>query len=174
MNRLYCILTATGLMAALALSCAKQENEPKEYEIPGQAGNEAQGTDGEGTDGQEDEGQEPVEIPEGYVLLAITGGIGEGDQAAPNQVSAKTSLAGDGSVSWVKDDEIDVLWDGGSTTAGASSTGASTSFRAIVPKTGELYGVYPASSASLSSDVLKVTVPATQDGHFASAVVSSL
>ncbi len=164
MKRLYRILTATGLIAALALSCAKQENEPKEYEIPGQAGNEAQGTDG-----QADEGQEPVDIPEGYVLLAITGGIGEGDQAAPNQVSAKTTLAGDGSVSWVKDDRIDVLWDSGSTTAKASATGASTSFRAVVPESGELFGVYPASSATLSSDVLKVTVPATQDGSFASA-----
>ncbi|MBO7510645.1 MAG: right-handed parallel beta-helix repeat-containing protein, partial [Bacteroidales bacterium] len=132
-------------------------------EIPGQAGN-----DGQEADGQDAGDQDPVEIPEGYMLLSIIG-TGDGSQAGLSQVSARTTIAADGSVSWVKDDEIDVLWDGGSTTAGASSTGASTSFRAIVPKTGELYGVYPASSASLSSDVLKVTVPATQDGHFASA-----
>jgi len=59
----------------------------------------------------------------------------------------KTTIdANDQVVSWTAGDEVKFIWDGGSTTATASSAGASTTFSVEVGEgINELYAVYPAS-----------------------------
>lgn len=64
------------------------------------------------------------------------------------QAPTKTSIdSNDEVVSWVAGDEVKFVWDGGSTTATASASGASTTFSVEVGDgVTELYAVYPASA----------------------------
>lgn len=93
----------------------------------------------------------------------------------------KTSLGepadGKRQISWVKDDEIKVVWGSGSSDfaiAQAESDGASTTFTVSVPEgVTTLYAVYPAGAfESFSDGSLSVNVPAVQNGQFASANIA--
>ncbi len=91
--------------------------------------------------------------------------------------SVKTVLDGEGtekSVLWVAgDDVISILWDGGSTTSAATSSGATTEFSASVDAKELYYGVYPSSvTSSFTSSVLSVTIPSAQHGTFAEANIA--
>lgn len=89
--------------------------------------------------------------------------------------SVKTVLnTSDGSVSWAATDKLSVVYDGGSVeTSEAGSAGDKASFSATLPGGKEaLFLVYPSSAtAEYESSSLKVTVPSTQDGTFASAAI---
>lgn len=81
-------------------------------------------------------------------------------------------------ISWVKDDEIKIIYNNKSTTAKAETTGASTIFKANVDKASAYYAVYPSSAATVAEDgSWKVAIPAKQDvsggfgsAHYAAAV----
>ena len=91
--------------------------------------------------------------------------------------AVKTVLVGDGTVknvNWVKDEDvISILWDGGSATAAAETSGATSSFSAGVGAASLYYGVYPSSVASsYSAGTLSVTIPSAQHGTFAEANIA--
>lgn len=81
-------------------------------------------------------------------------------------------------ISWVKDDEIKIIYNNKSTTAKAETTGASTIFKANVDEASAYYAVYPSSAATVAEDgSWKVAIPAKQDvsggfgsAHYAAAV----
>ena len=80
-------------------------------------------------------------------------------------------------ISWVKDDEIAILFSNKVTTSKAKSSGESTEFVAKVDAVDEYYAVYPSSAGSLNGNELTVTIPATQtissgfgSAHYAAAV----
>ena len=80
--------------------------------------------------------------------------IGPVDPEHPNAIvftadaPSKTAIdANDEQVTWVAGDEVKFVWAGGSATAAASSSGASTTFSVEVAEgITELYAVYPASA----------------------------
>ena len=83
----------------------------------------------------------------------------------------KTAIdANDEVATWVAGDEVKFVWAGGSDTAAAASSGASTTFTVEIPDgIDELYAIYPASAAG-SYNGGKVTVHysgAREDGSFA-------
>lgn len=93
----------------------------------------------------------------------------------------KTSIGdlvdGKRQISWVKDDEIAILFSDKVTTSKAESSGESTEFVAKVDAADEYYAVYPSSAGSLNGKELTVTIPATQtissgfgSAHYAAAV----
>ena len=80
-------------------------------------------------------------------------------------------------ISWVKDDEIAILFSNKVTTSKAESSGESTEFVAKVDPADEYYAVYPSSAGSLNGNELTVTIPSTQtissgfgSAHYAAAV----
>lgn len=81
-------------------------------------------------------------------------------------------------ISWVKNDEIKIIYNNKSTTAKAETTGASTIFKANVDEAPAYYAVYPSSAATVAEDgSWKVAIPAKQDvsggfgsAHYAAAV----
>lgn len=80
-------------------------------------------------------------------------------------------------ISWVKDDEIAILFSNKVTTSKAESSGESTEFVAKVDPADEYYAVYPSSAGSLNGNELTVTIPSTQNvssgfgsAHYAAAV----
>jgi len=85
-------------------------------------------------------------------------------------VPTKTAIdANDEVVTWVAGDEVKFVWEGGSTTATASASGASTTFSVEVGEgITELYAVYPASAGG-AYDSGKVNVHfngSRTDGNF--------
>ena len=145
MKRIINIMSAMAAIAALAISCSKEKDI-----------NGANGISGN--------------------TVRFT--------ATSSSVESKTTIE-DGStpgqciVKWAANDKIDILWDGGRTTAQASVTGDGTTadFEATVESAASYYAVYPAAVdpadlPSLASDVLSVSVPASQDGTFASANIA--
>ena len=84
----------------------------------------------------------------------------------------KTATTDDQTVTWVAGDEVKFVWDGGSTTATAASSGASTTFTIDAPDgASEIFAVYPASVCG-SLDDGKVTVHysgSKTDGSFAAS-----
>ena len=91
-------------------------------------------------------------------------------QAAQVKTTIENGTGSERIVKWAVGDEIDIFWAEGSTTATAESAGVETTFAAVgtVPET-TCYAVYPSGKASFSDNTLSVTVPAIQDGTFASA-----
>ena len=86
--------------------------------------------------------------------------------------NAKTSIE-NGHTVWSLDDKIKVFYSDESAVA-VLKTGEGTShatFEAAVPEATDYYAVYPASLESelIGADAISVTVPATQDGSFASS-----
>ena len=110
------------------------------------------------------EPQDEVEIPEGFVKIKV---------AAENEQASKTSVSDAGAVTWNALDEIKFLYAGGDCAATAATAGASASFSAVVPETGDLYAVYPSSIGSLTDGTISVTIPSTQDGSFANGNFSA-
>lgn len=93
----------------------------------------------------------------------------------------KTSIGdlvdGKRQISWVKDDEIAILFSDMVTTSKAESSGESTEFVAKVDPADEYYAVYPSSAGSLNGNELTVTIPSTQtissgfgSAHYAAAI----
>ena len=94
----------------------------------------------------------------------------------------KTSIGelvdGQRKISWVKDDEIAILFSDKVTTSKAESSGESTTFVAKVDAADDFYAVYPYSAeSSLNGNKLTVTIPSTQNissgfgsAHYAAAV----
>lgn len=112
---------------------------------------------------------------------------GESEETIPMEFTAvsdltKTSIGeldgGKREISWVKDDEIKIIYNNKSTTAKAETTGPSTIFKANVDKASAYYAVYPSSAATVAEDgSWKVAIPAKQDvsggfgsAHYAAAV----
>lgn len=112
---------------------------------------------------------------------------GESEGTIPMEFTAvsdltKTSIGeldgGKREISWVKDDEIKIIYNNKSTTAKAETTGPSTIFKANVDKALAYYAVYPSSAATVAEDgSWKVAIPAKQDvsggfgsAHYAAAV----
>ena len=112
---------------------------------------------------------------------------GESEGTIPMEFTAvsdltKTSIGeldgGKREISWVKDDEIKIIYNNKSTTAKAETTGASTIFKANVDKAPAYYAVYPSSAATVAEDgSWKVAIPTKQDvsggfgsAHYAAAV----
>lgn len=91
-----------------------------------------------------------------------------------DDAEVKTTVDGSGNVEWETTDKLSFVYDGGSAESNAAGvTGTSAEFTATLPGGKEaLYLVYPSSvTAEYESSSLKVTVPATQDGTFASAAI---
>lgn len=91
-----------------------------------------------------------------------------------DDAQVKTTVDGSGNVEWETTDKLSFVYDGGSAESNAAGvTGTSAEFTATLPGGKEaLYLVYPSSvTAVYESSSLKVTVPATQDGTFASAAI---
>lgn len=97
-------------------------------------------------------------IPEGFIKLQVN---------AIGDVVSKTAISDEGAVTWSAGDEIEFLYTGGSVAATTTSTGTSATFSAIVPDTGDLYAVYPASAGTLNSGAITINIPSTQTGAFA-------
>ena len=112
---------------------------------------------------------------------------GESEGSIPMEFTAVSDLTrtsigelngGKREISWVKDDEIKIIYNNKSTTAKAETTGASTIFKANVDKASAYYAVYPSSAATVAEDgSWKVAIPAKQDvsggfgsAHYAAAV----
>lgn len=112
---------------------------------------------------------------------------GESEGTIPMEFTAvsdltKTSIGeldgGKREISWVKDDEIKIIYNNKSTTAKAETTGSSTIFKANVDKAPAYYAVYPSSAATVAEDgSWKVAIPTKQDvsggfgsAHYAAAV----
>lgn len=112
---------------------------------------------------------------------------GESEGSIPMEFTAVSDLTrtsigelngGKREISWVKDDEIKIIYNNKSTTAKAETTGASTIFKANVDEAPAYYAVYPSSAATVAEDgSWKVAIPAKQDvsggfgsAHYAAAV----
>ena len=86
--------------------------------------------------------------------------------------TVKSSLDGT-RVLWEVDDEISIMWDGGSVTAKSPSAGAKTTFTAEVGEAEVYYAVYPASAgATLSGETISLAIPSSQHGRFAEANIA--
>jgi hypothetical protein len=89
-------------------------------------------------------------------------------------LDVKTAVI-DGHTVWTATDNIKVFYNGTSVEA-ELKTGENTSsatFEAAVGTATDYYAVYPASeTASMTDDVMKVTLPATQDGSFGAGHVA--
>ena len=90
-----------------------------------------------------------------------------------NTEMTRTSLgaadeSGARKVSWAAGDEVKVLYDGGSTTATAADPDGDQAKFSFDAPDGDVWLVYPsAAESSLSGGALSLTVPAEQDGSFA-------
>lgn len=86
------------------------------------------------------------------------------------ELPTRTATANDQTVTWVAGDEVKFVWAGGSVTATASASGASTTFSVeVADNITELYAVYPASAGG-SYDEGNVNVHfngSRTDGSFA-------
>jgi len=103
-------------------------------------------------------------IPDGFVKIAVVAG---------SEQATKTSVSDGGSVTWNALDEVKFLYTGGDYAASTATSGASATFSAIVPETGDLYAVYPSSIGSLTDGTISVSIPSTQDGTFANGNFSA-
>lgn len=91
-----------------------------------------------------------------------------------DEADVKTTIDSYGAVEWEATDKISFVYDGGSAeSSAAGAAGANAEFTASLPGGKDaLYLVYPSSvTAAYESSSLKVTVPSTQDGTFASAAI---
>ncbi len=146
-------LFLTAALCLTVFSCAKTEAPEDSSSISG------------GSSEQQVEPSVPEEVPEGYIRVRLNAGT----------ESAKTTISeGAGTnrvVNWAAGDEIKVLYAGGSTETEAETAGKTSTMTFDVPKgTETVYMVYPkAASSSLSESTLSVTIPAEQDGTFATA-----
>ncbi|MBR4774967.1 MAG: right-handed parallel beta-helix repeat-containing protein [Bacteroidales bacterium] len=132
------MLAATAVLVLAAVACSKKDNTPDPGNKPDQPGNA------------------------GSITMTAT----------TEDAVTKTSLgaadgAGKRQVSWVANDEVAVLYSGGSTTANAANVdGGKAQFSFDAPA-GDVWFTYPSSAGSLDAGVLSLEIPAVQDGNFA-------
>ncbi|MBQ7518631.1 MAG: hypothetical protein IJU13_09435, partial [Bacteroidales bacterium] len=118
-----------------------------------------------GASGQQVEPSVPEVVPEGYVRVRLNA----------DTESSKTTIAqGEGNariVSWTAGDAIKVHYDGGTTRTEALTSGTSSEMVFDVPEeVSTVYLAYPEeATTSLDGSVLSLTIPAEQDGAFATA-----
>lgn len=100
-----------------------------------------------------------------------------GASAGATKTAVGDLVDGVRTITWVKDDPIDIFWNGGSVSASASSSGASTTFSAEVGESPAYWAVYPSGAGSAAENGVTVTIPSTQDvskgfgsAHYAAAV----
>ncbi|MBO7510191.1 MAG: right-handed parallel beta-helix repeat-containing protein, partial [Bacteroidales bacterium] len=147
-------LFLTAALSLAVFSCAKTE-----------ALEDSSSISGGSSEQQQVEPSVPEEVPEGYIRVRLNAGT----------ESAKTTISeGEGSariVNWAAGDEIKVWYAGGSSETVAETAGKYSQMIFDVPEATEtVYLVYPkAASSSLSESTLSVTIPAEQDGTFATA-----
>ena len=151
------ILLATALLCAFALSCTRENpvsDQVADQPVPANPANP-----------DKVDPQVPAEVPEGYVRVKISAGA-EQTKTTISDGAGNTKI-----VSWTAGDEIKVLYDGGSTTAVAETSGTSTQFTFDIPEGKETYYlVYPsAATSSLDGSTLSVGIPGTQAGAFAAS-----
>ena len=109
----------------------------------------------------EQPGTDGPEVPIGPGAIVFTAGV-----------PTKTAIdANDEVVTWVAGDEVKFVWNGGSATAEASASGASTTFTidSVGDDVEEIYAVYPASaSGGYNEGKVNVTFNGSKsDGSFA-------
>ena len=112
-----------------------------------------------------------IERCEGSIELTATH---EAVTTAAEEVPVRTTLEEAGAVNWAVGDQIKLVWNGGDATSAAlTEAGASAKFSFdATPGEGNVYAVYPAAIvSSYDGTDFKVTVPAIQDGTFASAAI---
>ena len=133
-------------LAVIAAACAKEDPKP---ETP------------DNKDPQEQQDPQNPEPQDGVIVFTAI---------APAPETGTAIDANDQVVTWVADDAVKFVWDGGSTTATAASSGSSTTFSVEVGDgIDELYAVYPAACGG-SYDNGKVNVHfngSRTDGSFA-------
>ncbi|MBO4535667.1 MAG: hypothetical protein J5702_00520 [Bacteroidales bacterium] len=148
MKKIYLLLTA-AILSVVAISCSKTNETYDDTIIPGD--------------------QENPENPGGG-QAGSTGSItmvaNVEDAVATRTAIGDADADGNREVSWVVNDEVKVLYSGGSTTANADASGASAKFSFDAPD-GDVWFTYPSSTGALDNGVLSVTIPAEQDGTFA-------
>lgn len=115
------------------------------------------------------DGSDKKKVSENAIVLSATH-ENNGSQAD------KTSLQSDDSVLWTDGDCIKLLWEAGSAVSEPlelDADAASADFTVEVESgTVPAYAVYPAgTAATYNGSSLSVTIPATQDGSFASAAI---
>lgn len=100
-----------------------------------------------------------------------------GASAGVTKTAVGNLVDGVRAITWVKDDPIDIFWNGGSVSASASSSGATTTFPAEVGESPAYWAVYPSGAGSAAENGVTVTIPSTQDvskgfgsAHYAAAV----
>ena len=120
---------------------------------------------------QEKFANKTIESAEGFIELTATH---EAVTSAAEEVPVRTTLEEAGAVNWAAGDQIKLVWNGGDATSDAlAQAGASATFSfSATPGEGNVYAVYPAAIvSSYDGTDFKVTVPAIQDGSFASAAI---
>lgn len=152
------IYLVSAALSFVAFSCAKEADiDPEKV-----------------TGGTETQTTENVETPtpEGYVRFSLTADV--------ESVSVKTEIddgeaPGEKIVKWVNGDEIDVLFDGGSSTSAASVSKVDdeeiTGFNIdVLPGTTQVYLSYPKGSGAVLNDgAVSLTIPSEQSGAFKDA-----
>ena len=147
----HALMFLTAALCLTVFSCAKTEAPEDSIQ--------------NGASGQQVEPSVPEVVPEGYVRVCLNA----------DTESSKTTIAnGEGNariVSWTAGDAIKVLYDGGTTQTQAKTSGTSSEMVFDVPETvSTVYLAYPkAATSSLSGSTLSVTIPAEQDGAFATS-----
>ena len=137
-------------MAAIALgaavSCSKEINAPEEGVAPG---------------------HEEIVPQEGFVTWTFTADI-----EAPK--TKMGPMDGSNEFAWENNDEVKVLWDGGSNTCNASVADGKTTFSPSVPDgVNTIWLVYPSNmTASLSDGKLIVNMPSAQKNNLAGYFVA--
>ena len=135
---------ALAVSAFAATSCNKEIESPEASDTPA-------------------ENPQEIDLPEGFVKLSV--------QASPE--TTRTAVSDAGAVTWVAGDEVEFLWSGGNAAATAASSGASATFSAVVPDSGDLYAVYPSGAGTLADGTISMSIPSTQDGTFANGNFSA-
>ena len=136
MKRVLYFIAMAAIIFSTALSCLKEANAPEEMN----------GTDGEIINPQ---------LPVNLVTWTFTAGT-EGTRVTP--------MDGANRFEWEENDEVKVLYDGGSTTCTASVSDGVATFSPSVPEgISTIYLVYPSDmTASLDGDNLVVNMPPVQ------------
>ena len=120
---------------------------------------------------QEEFANKTIESGEGIIELTATH---EAVISAAEEAPVRTTLEEAGAVNWAAGDQVKLVWNGADATSAAlAEAGASATFTfTATPGEGNVYAVYPAAiAATYDGTDFKVTVPAIQDGTFASAAI---
>ncbi|MBO7511047.1 MAG: right-handed parallel beta-helix repeat-containing protein [Bacteroidales bacterium] len=147
MKYLHNFLMALSIVALAAVACRKEQNEVES-----------------GDNASRQPQDEEIILPGGFVQFNVK---------AETEKSTRTAVNDAGEVVWNASDEVNFLYAGGSYQSSTSTGGATATFGAVVPETGDVYAVYPSSIGALSDGSINVTIPSIQDGTFANGNFSA-